>query len=225
LIVAAAVAVLALTAGAVFLFTRSGQNSGTLSGQTTVTSTLTISPTTPTPSASTGASDDSATTGTPTDTGTEPGTPTEPASTPTVVGVVELSPDLVADPAARRAAATLSAFFTAITDRQFRDAYALYTSAARKRLGSYSTWSAGYTTTSYDGITLSATETRGGGVLVAHVTFTSHQSPRNAPDRSSECLVWDLAYRLVPTRGTPPFRIDRVESDAPAGAKPFRACP
>lgn len=161
----------------------------------------------------------SPTTATPTD------TPTTPVDLPAVVGVVELSPDLVNDSVARRAADTLSAFFTAVTERRFRDAYGLYTSAARKRLGSYSTWSAGYATTSYERITLSAADTGARGVVTAHVTFTSHQSPRDAPDRSSECLVWDLVYRLVPASGSSPFHIDRVESDAPRGAKPFRSCP
>ncbi|WP_157557522.1 hypothetical protein [Intrasporangium oryzae] len=138
---------------------------------------------------------------------------------------MQLDPSLVNDSAARRAATTLSAFFTAITEQRFRDAYALYTSAARRRLGSYSAWSAGYATTSYAGITLTSTDAGTGGAMTAHVTFTSHQSPRDAPDRASDCLVWDLAYRLVPAVGATPLRIDRVESDAPTGAKPFHACP
>jgi hypothetical protein len=141
-----------------------------------------------------------------------------------MVGVVELGPDLVDDPTARQAAATLSAFFTAITDRRFRDAFALYTRSARTRLGSYSAWSSGYATTSYEQISLSAIDTRAQGVVTAHVTFTSHQAPRNAPDGSSECLVWDIAYRLVPVSGSSPFHIDRAESDAPPGTKPFRQC-
>jgi hypothetical protein len=219
LIVAVVLTVLVLSAGAVLLFTRGGSTTAG-AGPTTLPTSVTSST-----GVQSSTTDTSMDTSEPAPTGSVTTTPTAPVPLPAVVGVVELDPDLVNDPSARRAASTLSAFFTAISERRFRDAFALYTRSARNRLGSYSAWSSGYATTTYDGITLSTIDARAQGVVLAHVTFTSHQAPRNAPDGSSECLVWDIAYRLVPVSGSSPFHIDRAESDAPSGTKPYRQCP
>lgn len=223
LVLVVALTVLALSAGVVLVFTR-GSSTDTGSGPTSLTSTTSVQTATTAPPTDTLTDSETGQTSQ-TVTASNTTTPSGSVTLPALVGVVELDQDLVNEPTARQAAAALSAFFTAVSERRFRDAFALYTSSARKRLGSYSSWSAGYATTTYEGITLNAVDSRAGGVVTAHVTFTSRQAPRNAPDGSSECLVWDIAYRLVPVSGSSPFHIDRAQSDAPSGTKPFRPCP
>jgi hypothetical protein len=214
-------------------------------GPATSTSASTTSPTGTDPGTSTATSPTGTDPGTSTATGraTAPATSqatapaTTPATTPSVAtrrpptaaaagrppaGAVQLVPGLTTDPTARAAAGVLTRFFTAISRRRPRDAYALYSAAERNRQPDYPIWAAGYASTSYDEIVLTRVQRTAGGV-VAHLRLRSRQRPAQAPDHASGCLLWGLAYRLV--RGNVgPYRIDQVEPDLPEAEQPYRPC-
>jgi hypothetical protein len=61
----------------------------------------------------------------------------------------------------------------------------------------------------------------GGGRLLAHVEFTSHQDASDSPDDTGyTCTRWSMRYTLVRTGGA--WRIDGV--DAADGTTPYRPC-
>lgn len=153
---------------------------------------------------------------------TEPSQAPTPDPTPIDPGTVVVADALSGSAEAQDVAATMSEFYTAINERRLRDAYALYSSAQRRKLGAYSSWAAGYSSTSDDEVTLVDLSSAGSGRVVAHVRFRSQQDPADSPDGMSSCLWWQIAYTLVPSGGG--YLIDEVHPDVPAPQKAYSSC-
>jgi hypothetical protein len=120
--------------------------------------------------------------------GDEPGSP-----------VVQLAPDVAADPRSEEIRQLLQRHFDAINSRDFDD---WQTTVTRRRAAEYpkSQWQFEYQSTRDGSILVHRVEPVQGGSVVL-LSFTSMQEPHLAPDRQSDCLRWRVSYSIVLERG------------------------
>ena len=107
-------------------------------------------------------------------------------------------------------ARTLSAYFTAINNRDYETAWRQLTPQEQARLGTEQQFAQGDATTQVSNMVIRAMTWRSPGVEVATVTFTSTQAPANSPDGSS-CDNWSLVYTVVEAESS--WRIDDVAGE------------
>lgn len=98
-------------------------------------------------------------------------------------------------------AGTLSAYFSGINTRNYRQSW-FQLSAANQATGAYPQFAAGESTTTIaawklHGITRGASP----GTYTAFVTFESHQDPAYAPNQSDSCDIWALDYTMIQRSG------------------------
>lgn len=132
--------------------------------------------------------------------------PTAPAGPPPLVAA---APALADRPETGPVVRLLTSYFGAINDRDFATARGTLVN----RVGLPQTedeFRAEYRSTRDSDVRLLGLQPDGAGGYVASVTFTSRQDPADAPDHSSPCLVWSVAYPLVRVDGT--LRIDAVRT-------------
>jgi hypothetical protein len=122
--------------------------------------------------------------------------------TPAVVGlpagattVVAVAAGAASNPAARRVAALLDRYFTAINRRDYA-AYARLLDRRRLRSDPAASFEEGYASTTDSDETLTRISAVGSGNVAASLTFISHQKPAISLDRSS-CTLWSITLYLV----------------------------
>ena len=126
--------------------------------------------------------------------------------TPAVVGlavgpatgattVVAVAAGAASNPAARRVAALLDRYFTAINRRDYA-AYARLLDRRRLRSDPAASFEEGYASTTDSDETLTRISAVGSGNVAASVTFISHQKPATSLDHSS-CTLWAITLYLV----------------------------
>jgi hypothetical protein len=147
-------------------------------------------------------------------------------SPPPPTGTATLAPGTAGSDPHARIASTMTAFFVAINERRFTDAYAVYSPTEQDRVGSLDSWAAGYRSTTDKHVTIRSVDRSGSGQVLAHVTFRSRQDPADAPDGRSTCLDWSILYNLVPANAAPTaYLIDSTHHDPPPGQdKAYRPC-
>jgi hypothetical protein len=91
----------------------------------------------------------------------------------------------------------LSHYFHGINNHDYPE-YAATLSATERARQSEKSFTAGYSTTTDSGMTLTALAGASGGGLTATVTFTSHQAATQSVDKST-CNDWTLSLNLVPS--------------------------
>ena len=111
------------------------------------------------------------------------------------VGVVAVAPGAASNPAARRVAALLDRYFTAINRRDYA-AYATLLDRRRLRSDPAASFEGGYASTTDSDETLTRISAVGSGNVAASVTFISHQKPAISLDHSS-CTLWSITLYLV----------------------------
>jgi hypothetical protein len=111
------------------------------------------------------------------------------------VGVVAVAPGAASNPAARRVAALLDRYFTAINRRDYA-AYARLLDRRRLRSDPAASFEGGYASTTDSDETLTRISAVGSGNVAASVTFISHQKPAISLDHSS-CTLWSITLYLV----------------------------
>lgn len=105
-------------------------------------------------------------------------------------------------------AGTLSTYFNAIDDGDYRAAYAQFTTAGKSLIGSEDGFALAEAT-SYDfDIGLTAVTVEAPGVAVADVSFRSVQTAATGPDGDT-CDNWTLAYTMVRIEGS--WLIEQVQ--------------
>lgn len=115
--------------------------------------------------------------------------------TTTVVGEVGVAAGAASNPAARRVAALLDRYFTAINRRDYA-AYARLLDRRRLRSDPAASFEEGYASTTDSGETLTRISAVGSGNVAASLTFISHQKPAISLDHSS-CTLWSITLYLV----------------------------
>jgi hypothetical protein len=124
-----------------------------------------------------------------------------------VPGHVEVAPALRERPDTPAAVRLLSAYFTAIDQRDF--AALQRTEVARPGLPQTETeFRRRYKSTQDSQVRLLGLRSGPDGGRVASVSFVSRQDPADSPDGVSSCLRWSISYPLVPVDGV--LRIDAV---------------
>ena len=181
LIVALAVLVAGGSAGAVVLIRH---RTGHPVAQTTPAA---ISPTTASPVSS---SPDSGS--------ASPSAPPTPPSQVTIGGMTIGISAVNTDPDATAVAATLAAYFGAIDNRNYRDAWDIYT-ADEQAIVHYDAWASNLSTTQDTQVTVQSIQHDGGGNLEADISFQSQQAGQDGPNPGETCTDWTLDYHLVPT--------------------------
>jgi hypothetical protein len=98
-------------------------------------------------------------------------------------------------------AGTLSAYFTGINARNYRQSWSQL-SASNQATSAYSQFAAGESTTTIAAWKLHGI-TRGArpGTYTAFVTFQSNQDPAYAPNQSDSCDIWALDYTMIQRSG------------------------
>jgi hypothetical protein len=114
--------------------------------------------------------------------------------------LVAAAPALTGRPETTEVVALLRAYFAAINARDFPAARR--TLVARPGLPTSETeFRDQYRSTHDADVRLLNLAPDGAGGYLASVTFTSYQDPADAPDQTSSCLSWSMAYPLVRTGG------------------------
>jgi hypothetical protein len=111
------------------------------------------------------------------------------------VGVVAVAPGAASNPAARRVAALLDRYFTAINRRDYA-AYARLLDRRRLRSDPAASFEGGYASSTDSDETLTRISAVGSGNVAVSVTFTSHQKQAISRDHSS-CTLWAITLYLV----------------------------
>jgi eukaryotic-like serine/threonine-protein kinase len=111
------------------------------------------------------------------------------------------------DPDATAVAATLAAYFGGIDNRNYQDAWDIYTSGEQGAVP-YSAFASDESTTQDTQLTVRSIQHDSGGNLEADVSFQSQQAGQYGPNPGETCTNWTLDYHLVPT------------TDATSGAVP-----
>lgn len=139
-------------------------------------------------------------------TGAGPGTSAgvgQPTATPgpSQAPLVAAAPALAERPETGEVVRLLTAYFDAINTRDF--------AAARKTLinrpglpQSEAEFQDRYRSTHDRDVRLLGLQPTGDGGYIASVSFTSFQNPADAPDQTSACLIWSMAYPLARVDGT-----------------------
>ncbi|HEY1916216.1 MAG TPA: hypothetical protein VGH27_11650 [Streptosporangiaceae bacterium] len=92
--------------------------------------------------------------------------------------------------------AFLDSYFTAINDYNFQ-AYHVLLDAKMQRAETAATFDRGYRSVHDSDIVLTRITSGSGQVVIASMTFTSHQPPSNSPSHST-CTLWNTTLYLTP---------------------------
>jgi hypothetical protein len=103
---------------------------------------------------------------------------------------------------------TMQMYFTAINEKQFDRALALFSPDGRVAVASSIT--KGDATTQDSNILIRSIVGRSNGSEAALVTFTSHQAPMDSPTRAAPCLDWTITY-LFSSGGSTQWQIDAAQ--------------
>jgi hypothetical protein len=122
--------------------------------------------------------------------------PTSPATTPPGGGVVAVASGVAQTGAETTVIAFLNSYFTAINDYNFQ-AYHLLLDAKMQRAETAADFDRGYRSVHDSGIVLTRITSGSGQVVIASMTFTSHQPTSNSPSHST-CTYWDTTLYLTP---------------------------
>jgi hypothetical protein len=128
-------------------------------------------------------------------TASTPATPASASASPTpspALSLVSVAPGVTSS-AEPQVETLLSHYFEGINKHDFTE-YAATLTAAQRAKQSTATFTAGYSTTTDSGMTLTSLTSSGSG-LVATVTFTSHQAAAQSIDKSP-CNNWTLNLYL-----------------------------
>jgi hypothetical protein len=120
-----------------------------------------------------------------------------PTGGPSRSGIVEVAPALVGRPETAAVVGVLTAYFTAINRRDY-PAYRATVVMRPSVPQSEPDFRRRFRSTRDDDVRLLGLRPGDGGSWVASVGFTSRQDPADAPDRTSACLRWSIAFPLVP---------------------------
>jgi hypothetical protein len=112
-----------------------------------------------------------------------------------VTGPIAFAPGVSAAPHAQAVESLFTAYFQGINTRNYAE-YASALDAAMQAKITQSAFDSGYATTTDSNEQIESIAPSASG-LTAVVTFTSHQSPSNSPDKSA-CNNYTLTLPLVP---------------------------
>lgn len=138
--------------------------------------------------------------------------PSAPPSQVTIGGTTIGISAVNTDPDATAVAGTLAAYFDAIDNGNYQDAWNIYT-ASEQAAVPYDGFATELSTTQDTQVAVQNIQHDGDGNLEASISFQSQQAGQYGPDQGETCTNWTLDYHLVPTTaGAVSYLIDKVTS-------------
>jgi len=106
------------------------------------------------------------------------------------------------------ASATLNTYFDGISSGDYATAYAQLSPREQANNGRLSEWSSGLLTSIDTNVVVNSVSNRGGGTIVANVSFHSHQAPDQGVNPGETDTNWNIDYTMVPGPGAGGYLID-----------------